>query len=125
LVIRADCRYMNTGAGLHRFIHPVDNGASPYSQSETADATRMSAGFDPPDLKATYQLTVTAPDSWKVTSDAPAAEITDAANGTRRHVFATTEPMSTYLVALVAGPYAEWRDEFPGEDGQDPIPLGI
>ena len=31
----------------------------------------------------------------------------------------------SYLVALVAGPYAEWRDEFPGEPGQDPIPLGL
>ncbi|WP_277676067.1 aminopeptidase N [Saccharopolyspora rectivirgula] len=125
LVIRADCRYMNTGEGLHRFIDPVDNGVYLYSQFETADAKRMFACFDQPDLKATYQLTVTAPDSWKVISNAPAAEITDAANGTKRHVFATTKPMSTYLVALVAGPYAEWRDEFPGEDGQDPIPLGI
>src|SRR5690606_11659690 len=124
-VIRADCRYMNTGEGLHRFIDPVDNGVYLYSQFETADAKRMFACFDQPDLKATYQLTVTAPDSWKVISNAPAAEITDAANGTKRHVFATTKPMSTYLVALVAGPYAEWRDEFPGEDGQDPIPLGI
>ncbi|MCC5697537.1 hypothetical protein LH612_30765, partial [Klebsiella pneumoniae] len=92
LVIRADCRYMNTGEGLHRFIDPVDNGVYLYSQFETADAKRMFACFDQPDLKATYQLTVTAPDSWKVISNAPAAEITDAANGTKRHVFATTKP---------------------------------
>jgi aminopeptidase N len=32
-----------------------------YSQFETADAKRMFACFDQPDLKATYSITVTAP----------------------------------------------------------------
>ncbi|GAA4876010.1 aminopeptidase N [Saccharopolyspora cebuensis] len=124
LVIAADCAYTNTGEGLHRFIDPVDGGVYLYSQFETADAKRMFACFDQPDLKATYQLTVDAPASWKVISNA-AAEVTDLTADVRRHAFETTRPMSTYLVALVAGPYAEWRDEFPGDDGQDPIPLGL
>ncbi|MEV0055443.1 aminopeptidase N [Saccharopolyspora shandongensis] len=123
LVVRADCAYTNTGEGLHRFIDPVDGGVYLYSQFETADAKRMFTCFDQPDLKATYQITVDAPESWKVISNAT-AEVTGSANG-KRHEFATTKPMSTYLVALVAGPYAEWRDVFPGGDGQDEIPLGI
>ncbi|MBB5153086.1 aminopeptidase N [Saccharopolyspora phatthalungensis] len=123
LVVRADCAYTNTGEGLHRFIDPVDGGVYLYSQFETADAKRMFACFDQPDLKATYQITVDAPADWKVISNA-AAEVTASTNG-NRHEFATTKPMSTYLVALVAGPYAEWRDVFPGADGQDEIPLGI
>ncbi|WP_243789536.1 aminopeptidase N [Saccharopolyspora gloriosae] len=123
LVVRADLRYTNTGEGLHRFIDPVDGGVYLYSQFETADAKRMFTCFDQPDLKATYQITVHAPESWKVISNA-AAEITGSGEH-RTHVFETTQPMSTYLVALVAGPYAEWRDEFPGEDGQAPIPLGL
>ncbi|SFS94381.1 aminopeptidase N [Saccharopolyspora flava] len=123
LVVHADCAYTNTGEGLHRFIDPVDGAVYLYSQFETADAKRMFTCFDQPDLKATYQITVDAPADWKVISNA-AGEITETASG-KRHVFDTTKPMSTYLVALVAGPYAEWRDEFPGEDGQDPIPLGI
>ncbi|GAB3299018.1 aminopeptidase N [Parasphingorhabdus pacifica] len=122
LVVRADCRYMNTGEGLHRFIDPVDGGVYLYSQFETADAKRMFTCFDQPDLKATYQITVTAPAEWKVVSNA-AAEVSDAADGTRRHVFDTTRPMSTYLVALVAGPYAEWRDVYAGDDEE--IPLGL
>ncbi|RRO19385.1 aminopeptidase N [Saccharopolyspora rhizosphaerae] len=123
LVVRADCAYTNTGEGLHRFIDPVDGAVYLYSQFETADAKRMFTCFDQPDLKATYQITVDAPADWKVISNA-AGEVTETATG-KRHTFDTTKPMSTYLVALVAGPYAEWRDEFPGEDGQDPIPLGI
>ena len=124
LVVRADCAYTNTGEGLHRFVDPVDGGVYLYSQFETADAKRMFTCFDQPDLKATYQLTVTAPAEWKVVSNSP-AEIGTEVDGTKRHVFDTTPPMSTYLVALVAGPYAEWRDTFHGVDGQDDIPLGL
>ncbi|MHA6798776.1 aminopeptidase N [Bounagaea algeriensis] len=123
LVVHADCYYTNTGEGLHRFVDPVDGAAYLYSQFETADAKRMFACFDQPDLKATYQLTVHAPESWKVISNAAVDAIEANPNGSLRHVFATTRPLSTYLVALVAGPYAEWRDVFHGEEGD--IPLGL
>ncbi|MCP2165078.1 aminopeptidase N [Goodfellowiella coeruleoviolacea] len=128
LTVWANCRYMNTGEGLHRFVDPVDNGVYLYSQFETADAKRMFTCFDQPDLKSTYQLTVVAPNDWKVISNAPAERVEtqtgpDAAAAPVRHVFETTKPMSTYLVALVAGPYAEWRDEYRDEQGS--IPLGI
>ncbi|GAA0242582.1 aminopeptidase N [Saccharothrix mutabilis subsp. mutabilis] len=123
LTIEADCRYMNTGEGLHRFVDPVDGGVYLYSQFETADAKRMFACFDQPDLKSVYTLTVTAPTDWKVMSNAPIESTVDGAGGADRHAFETTKPMSTYLVALVAGPYAEWRDEYT--DGETTIPLGI
>ncbi|PSL56735.1 aminopeptidase N [Saccharothrix carnea] len=123
LTIEADCRYMNTGEGLHRFVDPVDGEVYLYSQFETADAKRMFACFDQPDLKSVYDLTVIAPHHWKVVSNSAIESTVDAAGGADRHVFATTKPMSTYLVALVAGPYAEWRDEF--SDGETTIPLGI
>ena len=54
VVVDADCRYSNTGEGLHRFVDPVDNEVYLYSQFETADAKRMFACFDQPDLKATF-----------------------------------------------------------------------
>ena len=41
LVVRASCRYMHTGEGLHRFVDPVDDEVYLYSQFETADAKRM------------------------------------------------------------------------------------
>lgn len=124
LTVRADCSYTNTGEGLHRFVDPVDGGVYLYSQFETADAKRMFTCFDQPDLKATHQISVTAPASWKVISNGP-LESSAGAGENRRHVFATTQPISTYLVALVAGPYAEWRDVVPAERGGKEIPLGL
>lgn len=118
LRVDAEARYMNTGEGLHRFVDPVDGAVYLYSQFETADAKRMFACFDQPDLKARYTLTVTAPEDWQVVSNAVAESVE---NGVHR--FATTEIMSTYLVALVAGPYAVWRDRYVDEGGE--IPLGI
>lgn len=128
VVVDADCLYSNTGEGLHRFVDPVDDEVYLYSQFETADAKRMFACFDQPDLKATFDVTVTAPAHWQVISNgatvsadgaAPAATSGSAAV----HVFATTPRMSTYLVALIAGPYARWDDVYTDEHGD--IPLGI
>ena len=123
LRVEATGRYMNTGEGLHRFVDPVDGSVYLYSQFETADAKRMFACFDQPDLKARYRLTVTAPADWKVISNAPVEEVTDGPAGARVHRFATTEVLSTYLVALIAGPYADWHDEHVDEHGT--IPLGL
>ena len=69
LVVDADCRYSHTGEGLHRFVDPVDNEVYLYSQFETADAKRMFACFDQPDLKATFDVRVTAPAHWQVVSN--------------------------------------------------------
>ncbi|OBH36583.1 aminopeptidase N [Mycobacterium intracellulare] len=118
VVVDADCRYSNTGEGLHRFVDPVDNETYLYSQFETADAKRMFACFDQPDLKATFDMRVTAPRHWKVISNGATVSVTDGL-----HTFATTPRMSTYLVALIAGPYAEWKDAYRDEHGE--IPLGI
>ncbi|UQX12679.1 aminopeptidase N [Candidatus Mycobacterium methanotrophicum] len=118
VVVDADCLYSNTGEGLHRFVDPVDGEVYLYSQFETADAKRMFACFDQPDLKATFGLSVTAPRHWQVVSNGATVSVAD---GT--HTFAATPRMSTYLVALIAGPYARWDDSYSDEHGE--IPLGI
>jgi aminopeptidase N len=118
VVVDADCHYSNTGEGLHRFVDPVDGEVYLYSQFETADAKRMFACFDQPDLKATFDVKVTAPQHWQVVSNGA----TVSADG-GVHSFATTPRMSTYLVALIAGPYARWDDAYRDENGE--IALGI
>ena len=118
VVVDADCRYSNTGEGLHRFVDPVDGEVYLYSQFETADAKRMFACFDQPDLKATVDVKVTSPQHWQVVSNGA----TVSADG-GVHTFATTPRMSTYLVALIAGPYARWDDVYRDENGE--IALGI
>ena len=118
VVVDADCHYSNTGEGLHRFVDPVDGEVYLYSQFETADAKRMFACFDQPDLKATFDVKVTAPQHWQVVSNGA----TVSGDG-GVHTFATTPRMSTYLVALIAGPYARWDDVYRDEHGE--IALGI
>ncbi|GGL43977.1 aminopeptidase N [Planomonospora parontospora] len=128
LQIDADCSYMRTGEGLHRFVDPVDKSVYLHSQFETADAHRMYACFDQPDLKATFELTVLAPSHWEVISNAAPDEIEDlpehrgrhgALQASKRWHFPPTPVMSTYITALCAGPYHKVTSEHDG------IPLGL
>ncbi|WP_181697911.1 aminopeptidase N [Nocardia sp. GTS18] len=122
LVVVADCEYSHTGEGLHRFVDPADGKVYLYSQFETADAKRMFACFDQPDLKATFDVVATAPSDWVVVSNG--ADIDQHKVGAVvRHTFATTPRMSTYLVAMIAGPYATWTDTYSDSHGE--IPLGL
>ena len=122
VVVDADCRYSNTGEGLHRFVDPVDDEVYLYSQFETADAKRMFACFDQPDLKAGFDVTVTVPSHWEVISNGATFSVEDY-GAAKRHTFTATPRMSTYLVALIAGPYARWDDTYSDDHGD--IPLGL
>ena len=122
LVVSADCRYSHTGEGLHRFVDPVDGHVYLYSQFETADAKRMFACFDQPDIKAAFDITVTAPAHWQVISNGALLSVAEHGEA-RVHTFATTARLSTYLVALIAGPYARWDDVYSDEHCE--IPLGL
>ncbi|GAB3303708.1 aminopeptidase N [Epidermidibacterium keratini] len=119
LVVDADCRYTNTGEGLHRFVDPSDNQTYLYTQFETANANLMMACFDQPDLKATWTFAVTAPEGWQVISNGTPAATTEAEGGAVTTTFETTKPMSPYITALIAGPFHVVRDEHDG------IKLGI
>jgi aminopeptidase N len=122
LIVDADCRYSNTGEGLHRFVDPVDSEVYLYSQFETADAKRMFACFDQPDMKATFDIMVAAPLKWRVISNGATGHVHGEGNA-HVHTFVTTPRMSTYLVALIAGPYAHWTDTYSDDHGD--IPLGL
>jgi aminopeptidase N len=82
----------------------------------------MFACFDQPDLKATFDVTVTAPAHWQVVSNGATADVAERGQA-KVHTFVTTPRMSTYLVALIAGPYTRWDDTYSDEYGD--IPLGI
>ncbi|MBJ7281223.1 MAG: aminopeptidase N [Rhodoluna sp.] len=124
LVVVSDNPYMNTGEGLHRFVDPVDQEVYLYTQFEVPDSRRMFAVFEQPDLKATFQFTVSAPSKWKVISNSPTPTAVDRGDGTAVWVFAPTPRISSYITALIAGPYSEWRDHLTSSDGRT-IPLGV
>ncbi|MFF2927324.1 aminopeptidase N [Streptomyces celluloflavus] len=123
LVVDAQCAYSRTGEGLHRFVDPEDGEVYLYTQYEPADARRVFANFEQPDLKAPFTFEVTAPEGWTVLSNG--AQEGPAEDG--RHRFATTRPISTYITAVVAGPYHYVRDSYRRTfaDGTElEIPLG-
>ena len=122
LVVRADCAYSHTGEGLHRFVDPVDGRVYLYSQFEVPDARRVFTTFEQPDLKSVFRFRVTAPEDWKVVSNAPTPEPTPLGDGKAVWAFEPTERMSTYITALVAGEYHEVQDVYEGKHGT--IPLG-
>jgi len=120
----ADCRYSRTGEGLHRFVDPVDDRTYLYSQFATADAHRVFACFDQPDLKAGLELTVVAPAGWEVLSNALPDQVEESGPSAATWHFPLTEPLPTYALALVAGPYAIAHDHYRAEDGRE-IPLRL
>ncbi|KQM83278.1 aminopeptidase N [Agromyces sp. Leaf222] len=124
LVVEADGRYMNTGEGLHRFVDPVDGEVYLYTQFEVPDSRRMFAVFEQPDLKAAFRFTVTAPAHWEVVSNSATPEPVDAHEGAKTWAFEPTQRISSYITALIAGPYAVVRDELTSSDGRV-IPLGV
>ncbi len=115
LVVDADLLYTNTGEGLHRFVDPLDGETYLYSQFETADAKRMYACFDQPDLKATFTFHVTVPEHWRVASNARVERTEVLPAGKLLH-FATTARISPYITALVAGPYHVTTNHHDGID---------
>ncbi|GAB3143434.1 aminopeptidase N [Marisediminicola antarctica] len=125
LTVVADAEYTNTGEGLHRFVDPVDDEVYLYSQFEVPDSRRVFAVFEQPDLKATFTFTITAPAAWAVVSNSPTPTpepIEGTTSATWR--FAPTPVLSSYVTAIVAGPYQETRSTLTSSDGRV-IPLGI
>ncbi|WP_428848506.1 aminopeptidase N [Shewanella marinintestina] len=101
--------YSNNGEGLHKFVDPVDNKVYLYSHFEPAAAQQMFALFDQPDLKATFNLTVTAPKSWTVISAMRETAITNVGKQ-RRWQFPESPKLSPYNFSMHAGPYHQWQD---------------
>lgn len=125
LVVDADCLYTNTGEGLHRFVDPVDGEVYLYSQFEVPDSRRVFAVFEQPDLKATFQFTVTAPAAWRVISNSPTPEpIVREGDDKATWAFEPTPRISSYITAIVAGPYESVLSELTSASGRV-IPLGV
>ncbi len=118
VVVTARCPYSTAGAGLHRFVDPVDDQVFLYTQFEPFEAHRVFACFDQPDLKATFELAVHAPAGWEVVSNGTVTDRPDAGEA-GRWTFERTPPLPTYITAVVAGPYHRVTAEHRG------IPLGV
>ena len=124
LLVVAQGKYTNTGEGLHRFVDPVDQEVYLYTQFEVPDSRKMFAVFEQPDLKATFSFNITAPSYWKVISNSPTPEPHQLREGVSVWNFEPTPRISSYITALVAGPYVEVNDELVSSSGKV-VPLGV
>ncbi|MGW5862138.1 aminopeptidase N [Streptomyces sp. NPDC055239] len=121
LVVDAQCAYSRTGEGMHRFVDPEDGEVYLYTQYEPADSRRVFANFEQPDLKAPFRFEVQAPEGWTAWSNG-SGELVDGV-----WKFAETKAISTYITAVVAGPYHYVTDSYSRtfDDGTTlDIPLG-
>ncbi len=114
LRVEAVMPFRNDGEGLHRSVDPADGRQYIYGMSFMDAAPSVFACFDQPDLKAPYTFHVVAPEDWTVIGNGPGERTEPGV-----WEFATTQPLSTYFVTIVAGPYHVIRDEHDG------IPLGL
>ena len=114
VVVDAVMPFRNDGEGLHAHVDPADGRRYVYGMSFMDAAPTMFACFDQPDLKAPYTFHVRAPEDWTVIGNAPATNPEPGVWELER-----SQPLSTYFVTLVAGPYHVIRDEHDG------IPLGL
>ncbi|MFI8516418.1 aminopeptidase N [Streptomyces sp. NPDC085481] len=114
LSIATTMRYSRTGEGMHRFTDPTDGEAYVYTQLFMEDVQRVFAAFDQPDLKAVFEVSVTAPDGWTVLSNGITEQQSDG-----RWTAAPTPLLSTYFVCVAAGPWHSVRTEHAG------LPFGI
>ncbi|WNI25345.1 aminopeptidase N [Streptomyces sp. ITFR-16] len=114
LHVDAAMHYSRTGEGMHRFTDPSDNETYVYTQLFMEDVQRVFAAFDQPDLKSVFDLTVTAPEGWSVLGNGIAHH-----RGDGRWTLAPTPLISTYLVAVAAGPWHSVTTEHAG------LPFGL
>lgn len=122
--VEATMDYSHTGEGLHRYVDPQDDEVYLYSQFEVADARRVFATFEQPDLKARFTFTVDAPANWLVLSNPPLARVEEIGT-VKRWFFEETAPISTYITGIVAGPYEGVKGEpYISRDGRE-IPLAV
>ena len=123
LTVTSHDAYNRTGEGLHKFTDPVDGKDYLYTQFEPAMAMKVFAGFDQPDLKATYKVSVKAPERYTVILN-EAVERTDNGDGTSTWTTVIDYPLSTYLIAICAGEFEKVTDTYDAGDGRV-IELGL
>ena len=101
---RLELAYSAPFADGLRGLYRVNVGGSWYAftQLEAVDARRMFPCFDEPRFKTPFRVSVTVPRGLSVFANAPLARVEQDGRGTK-HIFGTTSPLPTYLIALAVG----------------------
>jgi alanyl aminopeptidase len=91
--------------GLDGLYKALDSGnAYAFSQFEAISARYLFPCFDQPGFKTPFDISVVADASDSVVSNTPVLKTEALGGGLKRVIFATTEPLPTYLLAFAVGP---------------------
>ncbi|KAF3929112.1 Laeverin [Dactylellina cionopaga] len=93
-------------AGFYRSSYKDKDGKTQYlatTQMEPTDCRKAFPCFDEPALKATFDIVLIADEKLTCLSNMNEESAKDIGNGKKAHTFATSPPMSTYLVAFIVG----------------------
>ena len=96
-----------SGSAVTRYVDREDRAEYVYTLFVPSDASTAFPCFDQPDLKARFKLELLLPRAWTAVGNAPVARMELAGNSVRHIRFAETRPISPYLFAFAAGPFAE------------------
>jgi aminopeptidase N len=108
-----------SGSAVTRYQDREDGSQYLYTLFVPSDASTAFPCFDQPDLKARFTLEAIAPEEWTVVSNtavgiSTTAGINSVGSGPapkmKRLLFRETKPISTYLFAFAAGPFAVLED---------------
>jgi aminopeptidase N len=104
VAVSARVPYVTDGDGMHRMSDPEDGETYVSAYLSLDVAQRVFPCFDQPDLKATFDVSVTADPRWTVLGNGRALE-GGADRDAGRWVFATTPRICPSLVVVCAGPW--------------------
>ncbi|MFC6633373.1 M1 family metallopeptidase [Microbulbifer taiwanensis] len=110
-------------AGLFKVEEKGD--AYALAKSESIQARKYLPGFDEPGMKAPFDISLTVPEGYAAISNGAELKREPAGEGLEKVTFATTRPMSTYLLSLSVGPFdVVERPAIPANQyRKEPIPL--
>lgn len=100
-------------SGIQRVKDPEDGSEYIYTDFEPYHSHKLFPGLDQPDLKATFEVSVLAPQDWTIIQNELIRE-TSLVGDKKLTKFHPTKLISTYLFFLGAGPFTEWTDSYNG-----------
>jgi alanyl aminopeptidase len=108
-------------------LYKVHHDGVPYAmtQMEPVSARYAFPGFDEPDFKTPYDISLTIPDADVGVGNTAQIKQTPAGDGWKTLTFAETRPLPTYLVAFAVGPWDVVKGPtIPADQWRkDPLPL--
>jgi aminopeptidase N len=95
-----------------------------WSQGESEDTRYYIPIYDYPNDRTTSEMLVTVPANWLTISNGRLAGVKTEADGTKTWDWKQTEPLSTYLISVVAGELVEKKDTWRGMAVEYVVPKG-